>query len=402
MVRGGTVATLSSAVDGRFGAIRDGALAVVGDRIEWVGPERDAPSGLLADPAETVELEGRWATPGLVDAHTHLVFGGHRAEEFALRLQGVSYQEIARRDGGILATVRATRRSTSEELLAGGQRRLETMIDHGLTTVEVKSGYGLDTETELRMLRVARSLEARTGVTVRTTLLAAHAVPPEYQGDRTAYLDQVCQDLIPAAAADGLADAVDAFCESIAFTPSECERVLRTGAREGLDLRLHADQLEDGGGAALAARLRARSADHLEYASDEGVAAMGAAGTAAVLLPGAYLTLRESHPPPVDALRREGVPMVVATDLNPGTSPLLSPLLAMNLACTLFGLTPEEAFAGMTSAAAPVLGLHDRGRLEAGLRADIAVWDVTTLAELAYWVGGTPCRAVISGGARIR
>ncbi|MDX1648091.1 MAG: imidazolonepropionase, partial [Longimicrobiales bacterium] len=318
MVRGGTVATLSSAVDGRFGVIRDGALAVVGDRIEWVGPERDAPSGLLADPAETVELEGRWATPGLVDAHTHLVFGGHRAEEFALRLQGVSYQEIARRDGGILATVRATRRSTSEELLAGGQRRLETMIDHGLTTVEVKSGYGLDTETELRMLRVARSLEARTGVTVRTTLLAAHAVPPEYQGDRTAYLDQVCQDLIPAAAADGLADAVDAFCESIAFTPSECERVLRTGAREGLDLRLHADQLEDGGGAALAARLRARSADHLEYASDEGVAAMGAAGTAAVLLPGAYLTLRESHPPPVDALRREGVPMVVATDLNPG------------------------------------------------------------------------------------
>lgn len=393
---------MSPHVPGAFGAVEDGALAVRDGRIVWVGPAEEAPDDIFREPAETVDLEGGWATPGLVDAHTHLVFGGTRADEFALRLAGASYEEIARAGGGILSTVRATRQASVEELVASGVGRLSRMIDHGLTTVEIKSGYGLDLDTEVRMLRAARAIRERSGVTVRATLLGAHAVPPEYRDDRAGYLDMVCAELIPTVVEEGLAQAVDAFCESIAFSVEECERVLRVGAEHGLSLRLHADQLEDGGGAALAARVGARSADHLEHASEEGVAAMAAAGTAAVLLPGAYLTLRETSPPPVDAMRREGVSMVVATDLNPGTSPLVSPLLAMNLACTLFRLTPEEALAGMTREAAPVLGLEDRGRLEPGLRADIACWTMGSPAELAYWMGANPCRAVICGGVRLR
>lgn len=381
-----------------YGTVHDGLLAIDEGRIAWVGPEADAPASVVDEAESVLDLEGGWATPGLIDAHTHLVFGGHRADEFARRLEGVSYEEIAREGGGILSTVRATREASHEELLASGQRRLAVLIDHGVSTVEIKSGYGLDVETELRMLRVARALGERSGATVSTTLLAAHALPPGYRDDRAGYLDMVCSELIPEAAASGLADAADAFCESIAFSVDECERVLEVAADHGLALRLHADQLEDGGGAGLAARLGARSADHLEYASDEGIEAMADAGTAAVLLPGAYHVLRETTAPPVPLMRGCRVPMVVATDLNPGTSPLLSPLLAMSLACTHFRLTPEEALAGMTREAAPVLGYTDRGRLETGLRADVALWAMDDPAELAYWLGANPCRGVLSAG----
>lgn len=393
---------MSSDVPEPYGAIRDGLLAIAEGRITWVGPAREAPRALAREAAEEIDLQDGWATPGLVDAHTHLVFGGSRADEFAQRLGGVSYEEIARAGGGILSTVRATRAADEEALAAASSPRLATMVDHGATTVEIKSGYGLDVETELRMLRVARRIGRREGVSVTTTLLGAHALPPEYEADREGYLDLVCSEMIPAATASGLADAADAFCESIAFTADECERVLRTAADHGLALRLHADQLTDGGGAALAARLGARSADHLEHTSEEGVAAMAAAGTAAVLLPGAYHVLRERQPPPVEAIRRCGVSMVVATDLNPGTSPVVSPLAAMSLACVHFRLTPEEALVGMTREAAPVLGLQDRGRLEVGLRADVACWAIDDPAELAYWIGANPCRGVVSGGARLR
>lgn len=402
MVRGGHLATMSSGVPAPYGAIEDGLVAVRDGVIVWLGPEADAPPEVTAQPRTVVDLRGGWATPGLVDVHTHLVFGGNRADEFARRLAGVSYEEIARKGGGILSTVRATRSADEETLLESGGRRLATMVDHGVTTVEIKSGYGLDVATELRMLQVARTLGRETGVTVATTLLAAHALPPEFADDRSGFLDMVCGELIPEAADSGLADMADAFCESIAFSVEECRRVLEAAGDHGLALRLHADQLEDGGGATLAAELGARSADHLEYASAEGVAAMAEAGTAAVLLPGAYHVLREDTPPPIQAFRAAGVPMAVATDLNPGTSPVLSPVAAMSLACTHFRLTPEEALAGMTRLAAPVLGLSDRGRLEEGLRADLACWDVDDPAELAYWIGANPCRAVIAEGVALR
>ena len=388
--------------DDPWGSIRDGLVAVSEGRIRWVGPERDAPAELLASPTRTLDLRGGWVTPGLVDAHTHLVFGGNRADEWARRLEGATYEEIARAGGGILSTVRATRAADTLTLLASAERRLSTLVDHGCTTVEVKSGYGLDVETELRMLSVARDAGVRSGVTVATTLLGAHALPLEYRGDRASYLDLVCAEMIPEAARLGLADAVDAFCEGIAFTPDECHRVLETGAAHGLMGRLHADQLSDTGGAALAARLGARSADHLEHTSLAGVEAMASAGTAAVLLPGAYHFLSETQRPPVSAFRSAGVPLVVATDLNPGSSPLGSPLLALNFACVLFGLTPAEAVAGMTREAAPVLGLKDRGTVVAGARADLACWAVETPAELCYWMGANPVTAVIAGGRVLR
>ncbi len=388
---------MSDGADG-YGEIRNGLIAVRGAHITWVGPEAEAPAELVQAPDQVVDLRGGWATPGLIDAHTHLVFGGNRADEFARRSAGASYEEIAREGGGILSTVRATRAASEEELTRSARRRLDTLMAHGVTTVEIKSGYGLDVETELRMLRVARRVGAAAGLTARTTLLAAHALPPEFAGDRDAYLDLVCDEVIPRVAEDGLADMADAFCESIAFSSAECRRVLEVAASHGMALRLHADQLEDGGGAELAASLEALSADHLEYASPEGIAAMARAGTAAVLLPGAYHVLRETTAPPVEAMRSQGVPMVVATDLNPGTSPVLSPLLAMSLACNQFRLTPAEALAGMTREAAPVIGLDDRGRLAEGLRADIVCWDVEDPAELAYWIGANPCRVVIIGG----
>lgn len=381
-----------------YGAIREGAVVVRADRIVWVGEEAAAPAELVADPLTTLDLDGGWITPGLIDAHTHLVFAGNRASEFEQRLGGATYEEIARAGGGILSTVSATRAADGDTLAGISSVRLKGLMDYGVTTVEVKSGYGLDVETELRMLRVARTLADLHPVTVSTTLLGAHALPPEYRADRDGYLDLVCEEMIPRAAREGLADAVDAFCEGIGFTPGECARVFGAAKDHGLALRLHADQLSDLGGAALAAEHGARSADHLEYTSEEGVMAMADAGTSAVLLPGAFYFLNEKQPPPIDAFRRHGVPMVVATDLNPGSSPLGSPLVAMNLACVLFGLTPEETLAGMTRYAGPVLGLYDRGVVEVGARADLACWAITHPAELSYWIGTNPCSAVIHEG----
>jgi len=380
-----------------YGTVRDGALLLQDGRIAWVGPERDLPP---AEPdADVLDLHGRWVTPGLVDCHTHLVFGGDRSGEFELRLQGATYEEIARAGGGILSTVRATRAAREDDLLASGRARLELLARRGVTTVEIKSGYGLDVDTELRMLRVARALGGQTGVRVQTTLLGAHALPPEYEGDRAGYVRLVCDEMIPAAVQAGLADAVDAFCEEIAFTPEECGRVFDAATAHGLPVRLHADQRTDQGGAALAARHGARSADHLEHAGEAGVRAMAAAGTIAVLLPGAAHFLRDDTVPPVAAFRTHGVPLAVATDLNPGSSPLLDPVLTLSLACLLFRLTPEEALSGMTRVAAQALGLEaEIGTLEPGKLADLAVWDVDHPAELAYWMGGATCAAVVRGG----
>lgn len=392
------LATLRAGPD-PWGAVEGGAVAVRDGRIAWVGPESELPEGWRRRPGRVLDGGGAWITPGLVDCHTHLVFAGSRVREFEQRLQGATYEELARAGGGILSTVRATRAASEEELLAGARSRLARLARHGVTTVEVKSGYGLTVEAELRMLSVARRLGEELPVTVRTTLLGAHALPPEHADDRDGYLDRVVEEMIPEAARRGLADQVDAFCEAIAFTPDECRRVLEAGAAHGLGGRLHADQRTDQGGAALAASVGARSADHLEHASEEGVASMAGAGTAAVLLPGAAYFLRDATVPPVARFRAHGVPMAVATDLNPGSSPVRSPLLALSLACTLFGLTPAEAVAGMTRVAAEVLGLGEQvGTLEEGKRADLALWDVDHPAELAYWVGGRSCRGVVKDG----
>lgn len=402
LIRNGHVATMDPNRGGSWGAIPDGLIAIDGHSIAWIGPESEAPSALLDGAAVTVDLEGGWATPGLIDAHTHLVFGGNRAREFEMRLAGATYEEIAIAGGGIRSTVAATRGVSDAELFDEALKRLDALIDGGCTTVEVKSGYGLDVETELRMLRVARALGEERGVSVTTTLLGAHALPPEFADDRAGYVELVCNEMIPEAASAGLADAVDAFCEGIAFTPAECRQVLTAGRAHGLAARLHADQLSDGGGAALAAEVGARSADHLEYTSLDGVSAMASAGVAAVLLPGAWYFLRETTKPPIDAFRAAGVPMVVATDLNPGSSPVASPLMAMNLASVCFGLTPAEALAGMTRQAAPVVGHDDRGVIRVGARADVACWAVGGPEELSYWIGANPSTAVIAGGVRLR
>ena len=358
-----------------------GALAVEGGRIAWLGREADLPAGAAA--LRELDAEGRLLTPGLVDAHTHLVHAGDRSAEWGERLAGASYEAIAARGGGILATVRATRAAGHDGLLAASRPRLAALLADGVTTVEVKSGYGLDLETELTMLRVARALGERLPVTVRTTFLGAHAVPPEFAGRTSAYLEFLVDAVLPAVAAEGLADAVDAYCEPHAFTVEQVARLFDAAARHGLPVKLHAEQRSDSGGAALVASRRGLSADHLEHLSPAGVAALAAAGTVAVLLPGAYLHLRETRPPPVAALRAAGVPLAVATDLNPGTSPLGSLTLAMNLACTLLGLTPAEALAGATRVGARALGLDDRGVLAAGRRADLALWDVEHPAALA-------------------
>ena len=382
-----------------YGAVRDGLVAVAGGRIAWVGPEAAVPPEVLARARLTLDGGGGWVTPGLIDCHTHLIFAGTRASEFEMRLRGMTYEEIARDGGGIRSTVAATRAASGKQLYEASAYRLHALASHGVTTVEIKSGYGLDVETELRMLRVSRTLDERLPVRVSPTLLAAHALPSEYEDRRDDYLDLVCREMIPRAAGAGLADAVDAFCEGIAFTPAECARVFDVAADHGLSVRLHADQLSSLGGAELAARYGARSADHLEYATDAGCRALAAAGSTAVLLPGAFYFLGESQRPPVEALRRHGVPIAVATDLNPGSSPVTSPLLAMNLACVLFGLTPEEALAGMTRQAAPVLGLQaEVGVIAPGMGADLALWDVDHPAELSYWIGANPCRAVVRGG----
>lgn len=398
LIRNVHIATMTDA-DEAYGAVRDGLVAVAGGRIAWVGTARAAPSEVSAHARRILDGEGGWLTPGLIDCHTHLVFAGTRASEFEMRLGGMTYEEIARAGGGILSTVAATRAATEEQLYAESVSRMQTLAMHGVTAVEIKSGYGLDLDTELRMLRVARGLGERFPVRISRTLLAAHALPPEYRHRRGGYLDLVCREMIPRAADTGLAHAVDAFCEGIAFTPAECARVFDAAVEHGLPVRLHADQLSSRGGAELAARYRARSADHLECATEAGCRALAAAGTTAVLLPGAYYFLGESRRPPVDDLRRFGVPIAVATDLNPGSSPVSSPLLAMNMACVLFGLTPEEALAGMTRCAAPVLGLREEvGVIVPGMRADLALWDVDHPAELSYWIGANPCRAVVRGG----
>lgn len=385
-----TLATMAGPADDGCAVIVDGAIGIRDGRIAWVGRRDDA--GTLDVAADgRIDAGGCWITPGLVDCHTHLVHGGDRAAEFGLRLRGASYEEIARAGGGIVATVAATRAADQATLLGSATRRLAALERRGVTTVEVKSGYGLDVETELRMLAVARELGRTRPVRVVTTLLAAHALPAEYAGRADAYVDEVCLPLIGEAARAGLVDAVDAFGETIGFTPAQCRRVLAAARSAGLPVKLHADQLSNQHGAALAAGLGALSADHLEYTDEAGVAAMAAAGTVAVLLPGAFHCLRETRLPPIAALRAHGVPMALATDCNPGSSPLLSPLITMNLACTLFRLTPGEALAGFTAHAARALGLGDEvGRLAPGLAADLACWDVDRIESLAYLIGDEP------------
>ena len=368
-----------------YGAVTDAAVAIADGRIAWVGPRADLPA---IDAAQTDRLDGRWVTPGLIDCHTHLVFGGDRSGEFEQRLGGASYEQIARAGGGIASSVKATRVATEDDLFVSAMRRLAGLKASGVTTVEIKSGYGLDRDTELKMLRVARRIGREGGVRVRTTYLGLHAVPPEYRDDRAAYVDLAIGDILPAAHALGLVDAVDAYCEPIAFSIQEVSRLFDKACDLGLPVKLHADQLSDGGGAALAARHRALSADHIEPATKEGVAAMAAAGVVAVLLPGAYLMLRETQAPPVDLLRRHGVRMAVATDCNPGTSPVASMTAAMTLACVQFRLTPEESLAGATREAARALGmLQEAGTVESGKAADLSVWDVSGPAELCYWLG---------------
>ena len=387
--RNGRLATLTG--DQPWGWIEDGALVTEGERLLWVGETEQIPS--LDFDAEH-DLGGAVVTPGLIDCHTHLVYGGQRAREFELRLQGAGYEEIARAGGGIRSTVAATREAGENELLALAQRRLDALLAEGVTTIEIKSGYGLSLESEARSLRVARRLR---GADVRCTYLGAHALPPEFQGRQDDYVEAVC-DWMGRLQAQGLVDAVDAFCEGIGFTPAQTRRVFDTARRLGLPVKLHAEQLSDQGGTQLACEYQALSCDHLEYLSAEGVAALAASGTVATLLPGAYYFLRETKLPPVAALREAGVPMAISTDHNPGTSPTLSLLLMLNMACTLFRLTPEEALRGVTVNAARALGMADRGQLAAGQRADFCAWDITHPNELAYYFGRNPLRRAVRAG----
>jgi len=397
----GHVATMQSG-GAAYGEVLDGAVAVTGGRIDWVGPRSELPADAVGPETVEHDVRGAWLTPGLIDCHTHLVFGGDRADEFETRLQGASYEEIARAGGGIRSTVRATREATPEELEAGASARAGHLLRQGVTTLEIKSGYGMDVVTELAMLRAARAVGESLPLTVKTTLLALHALPSDFDGRREDFLTLVLKELLPAAVEEGLVDAVDAFCEGIAFTPDECATFFRAATDQGLPVRLHADQLSDTGGAALAASFSALSADHLEYTSEEGVRAMAAAGTVAVLLPGAFYYLRETHAPPVGAFREHGVPMALATDANPGSSPILSVLTILNMGCTLFRLTPEEALAGVTRNAAGALGLGtEAGTLEPGKRADLALWDVGHPRDLAYWIGTDPCRSVVKDGVPV-
>lgn len=383
--------------DTPYGVVEDAALAINDGNIAWIGPVSELPSKKKA--AESRSVSGRWLTPALIDCHTHLVFAGDRAGEFEQRLSGVSYEELAAEGGGILSTVNATRGADIDSLYDDGLRRLRQLAAGGVATVEIKSGYGLDVANELKMLGVARNLGVASGLSIQTTLLAAHSVPPEFNGKPDRYIDLIIDEMLPEAVEHGLADAVDAYCESIAFSAPQVARLFRAAEKAGLRVKLHADQLSDGGGAELAAHFNALSADHLEYTSLNGVRAMADAGTVAVLLPGAYLTLNETQRPPIDAFREHGVDIAVATDLNPGTSPLCSLPLAMSLGSRLFRLTPEECLAGATRVAARALGLEDdRGTLEKGKRADIAIWNVTHPRDLAYWMGRNPLQQLLVAG----
>lgn len=379
---------------GGYGELRDGAVAVHDGRIAWIGARADAPV------ATTVhDGGGSWLTPGLIDCHTHIVHAGNRSDEFEARLNGATYEDIARAGGGIMSTVRATRAASDEELLRQSWPRVASLLAEGVTTLEVKSGYGLDFASEAKMLRVARRLGDLLPVRVATTFLGAHALPPEYAGRADDYIEHLCDSMLPQVAALGLADAVDAFCERIGFSNQQTERMFEAARRHGLPVKLHAEQLSDQGGAELVARFQGLSADHLEHLTEAGIAAMAASGTVAVMLPGAYYFLRDTTPPPVAALRAAGVPMAVATDCNPGTSPMTSLLLALNMACTLWRLTPQEALAGATVHAARALGLQGEiGSLEVGKRADFALWDIARPADLSYAFGFNPCRAVVNAG----
>lgn len=397
-----TMAKPGAAGDAPYGAVEDGAIAVQDGRIAWVGPAADLPSAPESLARQVHDAAQAWITPGLIDCHTHLVHGGDRAREFELRLTGASYEEIARAGGGIRSTVEQTRAASEEELYAQALPRLRDLLAEGVTTVEIKSGYGLSLEHELKMLRVARRLGEDPAVTVKTTFLGAHALPPEFDRRPEDYIDTVIA-MLPEVAASGLADAVDAFCERIAFYPEQVARVFEAAVAAGLPVKLHADQLSDLKGAALAARFGALSADHLEYTGEDGVKAMALKGSVAVLLPGAFYVLRETKLPPIEALREAGVPIALATDNNPGSSPITSLLLMLSMGCTLFRLTPQEALAGVTRNGARALGMAEtHGSLEVGKAADFVLWNISHPAELAYRIGHNPCRQVVKNGKVVR
>lgn len=395
------VATMDPSISVSYGAITDAAIAVKDGKIAWLGPRSELPAfDVLSIPV--YRGKGGWITPGLIDAHTHLVFAGNRANEFELRLKGATYEEIARAGGGILSTVNACRKADEAELFDLGRQRLNALAKEGVTTVEIKSGYGLDTETELKILRVARELGKHHHVDVKTTFLGAHAVPPEYKSNSDGYVDLIINKILPAVIKENLADAVDVFCENIAFNLEQTERVLSAAKAAGLQIKLHAEQLSNMGGSELAARLGAKSVDHIEYLDEAGVKALSESGTCAVLLPGAFYFLRETQKPPIDLLRQYGVPMVLASDFNPGSSPICSTLLMLNMGCTLFRLTPEEALAGLTLNAAKALGIEESvGSLVVGKQADFCLWDISTPAQLAYSYGVNPCKDVVKNGKLI-
>ncbi|WP_448125697.1 imidazolonepropionase [Pseudomonas veronii] len=390
---------IATMAQGNYSIIEDAALVTVGSLIEWIGPRSEVPA---ADYTQVHDLHGAWVTPGLIDCHTHTVFGGNRSGEFEQRLQGVSYADIAAQGGGIASTVRATRAASEDELFESAHKRLRSLLRDGVTTVEIKSGYGLDLASERKLLRVIRRLGDALPISVRATCLAAHALPPEYKDRADAYIDHICSEMLPALAAEGLVDAVDAFCEYLAFSPAQVERVFKVARQLGLPVKLHAEQLSSLHGSSLAARYQALSADHLEFMTEDDAIAMAAAGTVAVLLPGAFYFLRETQLPPMDALRKHGVKIAIASDLNPGTSPALSVRLMLNMACTLFRMTPEEALAGATQHAATALGMGDtHGSLEVGKVADFVAWQIDRPADLAYWLGGELEKRVVRHGVDV-
>ncbi|MDF3239865.1 imidazolonepropionase [Pseudomonas veronii] len=390
---------IATMAHGNYSIIEDAALVTAGSLIEWIGPRSEVPA---ADYAQVHDLHGAWVTPGLIDCHTHTVFGGNRSGEFEQRLQGVSYADIAAQGGGIASTVRATRAASEDELFESAHKRLRSLLRDGVTTVEIKSGYGLDLVSERKLLRVIRRLGDALPVSVRATCLAAHALPPEYKDRADAYIDHICSEMLPALAAEGLVDAVDAFCEFLAFSPAQVERVFKVARQLGLPVKLHAEQLSSLHGSSLAARYQALSADHLEFMTEDDAIAMAAAGTVAVLLPGAFYFLRETQLPPMEALRKHGVKIAIASDLNPGTSPALSVRLMLNMACTLFRMTPEEALAGATQHAATALGMGDtHGSLEVGKVADFVAWQIDRPADLAYWLGGELEKRVVRHGVDV-
>lgn len=385
--------------DGQYSSIESAAIVTLAQHIHWIGAEKDVP---VDDYAEIIDLNGAWVTPGLIDCHTHSVFGGNRSVEFEKRLQGVSYAEIAASGGGIASTVRATREASEEQLLASALKRIRCMLKDGVTTIEIKSGYGLDYSNEHKMLRVIRQVAQTLPMTVKSTCLAAHALPPEYQDQSDAYIEHICTEMLPKLHQEGLVDAVDAFCEHLAFSPAQVERVFKAAQALNLPVKLHAEQLSSLGGSTLAARYHALSADHLEYMTEADAKAMAASGTVAVLLPGAFYFLRETKYPPLDSLQQHGVRIALSSDLNPGTSPALSLRLMLNMGSTLFRLTPEQALAGVTTHAAYALGLQDtHGTLEQGKVADFIAWDIEHPSEIVYWLGGDLSKRIIQHGNEI-